>query len=361
LDRYIEDVLNDLGPRQYDESTLMQLLRAAGLLFAVFVVGTVGYYWLDGGKHTVVHYLYMTVITLTTIGFGEVVVVSGNQVRELFTIGLIVVGLGTTLYFFSTLTAFIVEGGLRRLLQFRRMNKRIQQLEDHFIIAGVGNTGEYVLEEMLRSNRSCVVIEKNEERIEQLIADGLEDFPFIIGDATSDDILEEAGIRRAKGLICSLGTDRDNLFVTVTAKSIRSEIRVVTRGEDPQSEQKFKMAGADSVIFTKVQGGLRMASEILRPQVTSFLDLMMRDHGSYRRVEEFGVPEDSPLVGLQIKNTQIRKQSDSLIIAVYDPQKEEYIFNPGADYVIKGGTELIILTLISDVDKIKQLIREGTS
>lgn len=346
-----------LGKSQYDETALLQLLRATGLVIFVFAVGTLGFYVAQPPPGDLLKAAYMTVITLTTVGFHEVIPVTGDPGLQVFTTAIIVAGIGTTLYFFSTLTAFIVEGGLRDLLRYRRMRQTIDELEEHFIVAGIGNTGEYVLREMLDSQRDCVVIDDNKERVTELVeSDDIAEFPFIIGDATSDEILEMAGIDRAMGLVVSLGNDRDNLFVTITAKSLNPDLRVVARGQHPEAEQKFKMAGATSVIYTNVLGGLRMASEVIRPEVTTFLDLMMKDHGHYRRVEELEIPEDSPLIGQQIQETGIRQFSDALIIAVYHCEDDEYTFNPGPDHLITSDTKLILLTLIEDIESLEALV-----
>jgi voltage-gated potassium channel len=237
------------------------------------------------------------------------------------------------------------------------MKKRIDELEDHFIIAGIGNTGEYVLDEMVHSQRDCLVIDSNHDRLEDVHEEHDIDFPYIVGDATDDSVLIEAGVERADSLVCSLGSDRDNLFVTISARSLNDDLRIVTRGYQPESEQKFKMAGASSVIYTNVLGGLRMAAEAIRPQVTTFLDLMMQDHGHYRRVEELNIPHDSPLVGKEIRNAGIRENTDALIIAVYEESNDEYIFNPGPTYQLTGDTKLIVLTLIEDLERLESMIQ----
>ncbi|MFP4600065.1 MAG: potassium channel family protein, partial [Persicimonas sp.] len=189
------------------------------------------------------------------------------------------------------------------------------------------------------------------------LSESVDDFLYVVGDATHDELLHEAGIERAKGLVVSLGNDRDNLFVTITARSINPELRIVAKGEHPQAEQKFTMAGATSVIYTNVLGGMRMAAEVIRPEVTTFLDLMMRDQEHYRRVEEIPLPDDSPLIGRRIRDTQIRRHTDALIIAVHRGDDDEYIFNPGPDYKLPKNSKLIVLTLVDDVGTIEALVR----
>lgn len=353
------DTVSELSSRKYDEPGITRLVRASGLLFTVFVIGTVGFWGISDGSHTLIDAAYMTVITLTTVGYGEVIPISGNPAAEAFTIGLLFLGMGIMLYFLSSLTAFIIEGELRDIVRKSRMKRELGELDGHIIIAGIGQTGTYVLREMLDSGRACVVIEQNEQRIHEELEKHDTRFPYILGDATDDDTLEEAGLERALGLICSLGSDRDNLFVTISARSLSSDLRIVTRGEHPDAEQKFKMAGATSVIYTKVLGGLRMAAEAIRPEVTTFLDLMMQDHGHYRRVEELPIPNDSPLIGSHLRDARIREISDALVIAVHEGEGENYTFNPGPDYTFKEGSKLIVLTLIEDVPLLEHILETG--
>ena len=355
--QWLQSIEETLAQQAYVTDTLVRTLRAAGLVFAVFVIGTFAYWFASGDQYSLLDCAYMTVITLTTVGYTEVIPVQKSPGLQAFTIVLIVTGMGSVLYFVSSLTAFIVDGELRNFIQMRRMKKRIDELEDHFIVAGIGNTGEYVLDEVQHSRRECLVIDSNRQRLEDVRDEHEMDFPYILGDATDDSVLKDAGVERANSLICSLGNDRDNLFVTISARSLNPNIRIVTRGYQPESEQKFKMAGATSVIYTNVLGGLRMAAEAIRPQVTTFLDLMMQDHGHYRRVEEIDIPHESPLVGTEIRNAGIRTHTDALIIAVYEESNDEYIFNPGPTYELTGDTKLIVLTLIEDVERLESLIR----
>jgi len=351
--QWIEDFLRSF---RYESATLIRTVRAFGLVVAVFLVGTFGFWFLSDRDYGLLRCAFMTVVTLTTVGYGEVVPVTQDAYMQAFTILLIVLGMGGVLYFASSFTAFIVDGELRNLIRHRSMRKTIENLDDHYIVAGIGETGAYILDEILQSRRNCIVIDTDRERIDEVLKARDYDFPFLVGDATEDHILEQAGVRRASGLICSLGTDRDNLFVTISARSLNSEIRIVTRGYHPESEQKFKMAGATSVIFTNVLSGMWMAAKALRPSVTTFLDLMMQHDGETRRVEEFEIPTRSPLCGGTIADTTIRQRTDALIIAVWDPDEEEYVFNPAASYEIDAGSKLIVLTLIDDIEIIENII-----
>lgn len=348
--------LRELTTRERGRSAFVRLLRATGLLVGVFLMGTLGYWLATPDEYTLIDGAFMTAITVTTVGYGEVIPISHDPRLQVFTMALIVSGMGVMLYFVSTLTAFIIEGDLRNLLWMRRMDREIDQLQDHYIVAGIGKTGTYVLREMLQTNHACVVIETREERIDQELHEQDGNFLYIVGDATQNEVLERAGIRRAQGLVASLGTDRDNLFVTITARSLNADLRIVSRGEQPGAEQKFKMAGATSVIYTNVLGGMRMAAEVIRPEVTTFLDLMLQDHSHNRRIEELPIHEGSPLIGNSIQNTRIRQHTDALVIAVYRSDEDEYVFNPGPDHTLTAGSKLIVLTLADDIETIEAII-----
>lgn len=351
-------LIRELGKQTHDAMVVARLLRATGLLAAIFFLGTFGYYYLTDGQYSMLDCAYMTVITLTTVGFTEVITVRGNPTLEIFTIMLIFFGMGTVLYFLSLLTAFVVEGDLRDLLWEKRMNKRINEMSQHFICCGIGETGSHVFGELVSGHYETVVIDCDRERIKHLLGEHPEQTPFLIGDATEDDTLRNAGIERAAGVVFSLGNDRDNLFATISARRLNPDILIVTRGEDPKSEEKFIMAGATSVIFTNVLGGMRMAAELIRPEVTSFLDIMIHDHGSYRRVEELEVPDGAHIIGKKLREVKIREVSDALVIAVY-LGNDRYKFNPGPDFEIESGQKLVCLVLVDDIPEIEEIIRNG--
>jgi voltage-gated potassium channel len=353
--------LRAISAPEHDKHALTRLLRAAGVLFGIFVAGTVGYYFLCDQQYDLLTCAYMTLITLTSIGFGETIPIAGHPDRVVFTIILVILGLGVMLYFVSQLTAFVVDGDLRDMIFLRKMKRDIDQLENHFIVAGLGSTGYHVIKEMLRSDRQCLIIEQDMDIVIQFNQQVSEDLgaeiPYVVGDATDDDTLIEAGIDRAVGIVFALGNDRDNLFATLSARGLNSKIRIITRGENPSSEEKFKRAGATSVIFTDALSGLRMATEVMRPEVTGFLDLMMRDHGEIRRVEELDIPPDSPLIGRTIREANLRRHTDALIVATHDRLTDDYTWNPGPDQKLDRNTKLILLVLVKDIPKIEALLR----
>lgn len=347
----IKAILRNLSSSNLDHIRSFRLLRVAGLLVGVIIAGTLTYYALCKGQYDLLTCAYMTVITVTAVGYGEVIPVSGHPDRIVLTMALAVIGMGIMLYFVSTLAAFIVDGELRDLLKGNRMKRKLQDIKGHYIVAGMGNLGIHVLEELQKSKQRCVVIEFDK----QVIEDSLDkNILYVVGDATEDAVLHMANIEHAAGMIIALGNERDNLFTTISARGLNSEMRIITRGDDPSSRQKFERAGATSVIYTNVLGGLRMASEVLRPHVTSFLDLMLRDSGHVRRIEQVSIPQDSPLVGKPLRETSFRQHTDALIVAVHEGDK--YAFNPGPEHVLRADSKLIVLTLVDDIPTLEAIV-----
>jgi len=249
------------GAQRHDERTVYRLIRASVLMVIVFSIGTFGYWFLSDG-HTLLECMYMTVITLTTVGFSEVIQISGNPKLELFTIVLIFFGMGTVLYFVSALMTFILEGEMRDLIWSRRMEKKITKLSGHFILAGFGQTGAHVLPRLIEQGKKVVVIER--ELRENLQACVTKDAMYVLGDATEDNTLLKAGIKSAAGIIFSLGNDKDNLFGTITARGLNPNLVIIAKGEEQSSRQKFIMAGASKVIFPNEIGAAKMASEVIK-------------------------------------------------------------------------------------------------
>lgn len=326
---------------------VQRLMWIAALGMGGLLVASGGYYWLTGGEYDFLLCVYMTIITVTTVGFSEVFPITGDPALELYTITVILLGMGAVLYFSSSLTAFLVSGQLMALFRQNRMKKELDKLEDHVIIAGVGTVGRHVVEEMVLSKRTCVVIDRAQDKLENALRD--HDVPFIVGDASDEEVLRRAHIERARSIILSLSDDRENLFATITARTLNTDIRIIARGQDQRSRNKFKMAGADSVIYTNVIGGVRMASESIRPSATTFMDLMIQDRDHPRRIDELLLPPGSRWIGKTIRELNIRRVSDALIVAVHDTDNDEYHFNPGPSFELAANSTLVVLAQVEDL------------
>lgn len=222
------------------------------------------------------------------------------------------------------------------------MNRSISKLHDHIIVCGVGATGRYVAHEFHEIGEKFVVIDRSQEVLDQLPEDWRSGVLSMVGDATSDSVLKAAGIDTARGLIAALGQDQANLFVTISGRSLNPKLRIVSRALEPTTEEKLLRAGADKVVQVNTIGGLRLASEMIRPEVTGFLDHMMRDPERTLRIEEIAVEDDSSLAGMLLAESDIRKAGDVLVIAVRSPDGC-YQYNPGPDHPILAGETLIVI------------------
>jgi len=318
-----------------------KLILACVVFFCVFLVGVAGFKIIGGQEWGWLDSLYMTVITLSTVGYGETIDISANPAARLFVVVFIIFCLGTIAFAVSSITTFIVEGELKDILGRRRMEKKLARLKDHYIVCGTGETALSIIQELLLTERRFVVVEPEKEKLERLTALG--EMLFIHGDPAEDEILLQAGIERAKGVLLSLPSDEANLFVTVTARDLNPHIRIVTKGIDLKSHKKILKAGSNAVISPTHIGGMRMVSEMVRPAVVTFLDMMLRDREKALRFEEIVIQADSPLLDKTIKETRIKEKTGALVVAVKRAGSDDYDFNPDTDTPLKSGEALILI------------------
>jgi len=312
------------------------------------MTATLGYLWLGGPEVTFLNALYMAVITVATVGYGEVVDTSTHPALRVFNIFVILVGIGVMLYVFSTSTAFVVEGELKDLFRRRKMLKQIRELTGHFIVCGAGETGHYVAQELLKTGYDFVVIDHDQERLERIRHLG--EFPILQGDAADEETLTTAGLARARGVVTVLPEDRDNLLVTVTARQMSPTVRIVARCAEAKMADKLIRAGANSAVSPNMIGGMRLASELIRPHVVGFLDLMLRDQAKTMRVEEIVVEDGSPWVGKTLHSTELHRKFELLALAVRRANGELQ-YNPGGQTVLAGGDVLVVLGDVSNTWK----------
>jgi voltage-gated potassium channel len=320
------------------------ILPFAAVLFVVFA-GTTGYYIIGEGRWQVFDCAYMTIITLTTVGYAETLDGFADiEHARSFTAVLLVLGIGTFLYFASSVTAVLIEGDLKRAVGRRRMQKRIRAMDQHYIVCGVGSTGRHVLEELLIAGKRCVAVDIDARLLAEIAAHYKEGaFHYVVGDATEDDVLAEAHVGAAAGVVAALADDKDNLYLTVSVRSMNPKARIIARGSDLPVLDKLRKAGAHSVVSPNYIGGMRMVSELLRPHVVRFLDEMLRDTEQNVRIEEVVVPPASPLIGKKLGDTHLRSDLDLGVVAVLDPRGERYTYNPDADVEIVEHMTLVVL------------------
>ncbi|MCE9579951.1 MAG: NAD-binding protein [Deltaproteobacteria bacterium] len=317
-----------------------------GFLALTIVVGggTLGYWIIGGGDWPPEDCLYMTVITVTTVGYGEVLPnMDHTHYARGFTICLLVFGTGVLVYFASTITAFIVEGDLKNILAAQRLRKRIRRMKDHIIVCGAGSTGRHIIEELITTLHPVVAIDTNEETLREI----QEKFPkaqfgYLVGDATDDDLLTQAGLTAARGVVAALSSDKDNLYVVVSARQQNPASRIIARCAELSHVEKIKRAGADGVVSPNFIGGKRMASEMTRPVVVRFLDEMLRDARAMR-IEEVAIAAGSDFDGKTLRDAAIRGRFGMSVLAVRASATESWIYNPEAETMLGAGMVLVVL------------------
>ena len=323
------------------------------ILIAIILIGMVGYWFIGGGQYSLVDTLYMTVITITTIGFHEVIDLSGNVGGRIFTIFIAIAGVGVMAYIVTNITALLVEGELTDSFRRRKMEKIAGNYKDHYIVCGLGSVGFYIANELYDTKRPHVIVDVHKQNIEKSLK-SLHDEVFIEGDATDSTTLLKAGIERAKGLFAVTGDDNQNLVVSLTAKQLNPRLKVVASCDDMRNNEKMKKAGADAVVSPTAIGGLRIASEMVRPTVVSFLDTMLRDKERSLRVEELPVPES--FVGQPISALNLKRCSHTLLLAI--KTKEDWVYNPSESYVIDQKNTLVFMTTPEGRDELAGFFQE---
>jgi len=331
---------------------------AAAVIFVVILWGSLGYYFIGHGTWSFLDCTWMTVISVTTVGFGELPGMDHMPGARLFTIFMVLVGFCAGGFALSTLTALIVEGDLARFRRKKKMRKLIDALVGHTIVCGAGSTGRHVIEELVATNTPFVAVDTDEARLHELVKrhPGVT-LPYVVGDATADFVLREAGIERAKGLVAALREDKDNLFAVITARAANPKARIVARSGDLRVFELMRKAGANAVVSPNFIGGMRLASELLRPNVVEFLDEMIRDRDMNLRIEEVDIPAGSAFAGKMLRESRIRDVTDALVLAIREHGRFHY--NPGPDTVLAAGDTLVLLGRSASVAKLREHLGTG--
>jgi voltage-gated potassium channel len=321
-----------------------RLYMAGAALLITLAIGTAGYMLIEGWD--ALSALFMTVITVSTVGYREVGSLSSGG--RLFTMLLIVTGVGALGFSLGVFVDFISEGRLRDLLEGRRMTRTIEELLGHTIIVGLGRVGSVVAESLAEDGVPFVVIETEDHA---LTAAQEHDWLVVQGDAATEPVLVQAGIERAASLVAALPTDGANMFVTVTAKTLNPKLFVVTRSEHEASEPALLKAGADRVITPNVIGGRRMASLVMHPFVSDYLDLVTHGHDVEFRLHDVELPAGSPLVGTTIRDAKVRDRYGVYILAIRQPDGTVDT-NPPMDTMLQAGSVLVVLGTPQQIDSL---------
>ncbi|SDN34607.1 voltage-gated potassium channel [Desulfonauticus submarinus] len=314
----------------------------------VFCFGIFIYWHIEGWE--IGESIYQVIITLSTVGFMEVHPLS-HKARMLTSV-LIFMGVGNFAFLMGAFTQLLVEGHLQDLLGRRKMQKIIQKLEGHFIICGYGRIGSVVAKEILKEGLPVVIVEQDEQVIQELQMEGI---LYIHGDATSDQVLLSANLKKAKALITTLSKEAQNVYVTLTARQLVPKLNIIARAEHENSIQKLEFAGADRVLTPYVIGGKRMAQVVLRPTVTDFLELALLEKHLDLQMEELVISDNSILVGKDLINSEIRPRYNLIIIAIKKADGK-MIFNPGPKTVISAGDTLIVVGNKDNLKRIEEIL-----
>ncbi|HKK25472.1 MAG TPA: potassium channel protein [Gracilimonas sp.] len=330
--------LKKLQKYSVENAATIRIMLATGFLGMVFLLGSVGYHLIE--DITLFDGFYMTFITITTIGFKEVINLSLEG--RILTVVVFVLGIGVITYIASQTTQLIFES---ELFFERVMNKRIQKMKDHYIVCGYGRIGHRIAQDLRQADLPVVVVENRESSIDRLKRD---QFDYVAGNAQDEDSLISAGIKDAKALICSLSSDQDNVFTTLVAREIRPDIFILVRTNENKNRRKVLKAGADKVISPYEIGADRMANVILRPNVDKFLEKMTSGDHQDHTFEEVQISDQSDVIGKSLVDINVRNKYSVLIIAIIS-ENGSIDFNPGGNTVLYDGDSLIVL---GDQDKI---------
>jgi len=328
-------------------ASLQRLLYPLIFVAGIILSGTLGYTLIEGWPWF--DSLYMTVITLATIGYGEVKPLTPGG--RWFTIGLIFVGVAVFGFLITRLTEAVIESGIRSALGRRKLFKDISQLKDHFILCGAGRVGLRIVDELKRKGVDFVVIERDDQVAERLLTSG---HLVLIGDAIDEAVLEGAQVRRAKTLITAASSDAENVYITLTARGLNPDIYIVARANDLAAERQLKRAGVNKVVSPVLIGSHRMAQAALSPAVADFLESTTMTEELNLSFEQIQIAENSPLNGVQLKDSGIRSAHEVMVVAI-TPQDGKMIFNPNGDQVLHAGDLLIAIGRQSGLIKLAEI------
>ena len=319
-----------------DGAREMKIVFCLLLLILILACGTSGYMLIEGAPF--LDSLYMTVITLATVGYSEVVHLS--PAGKYFTIGLILIGISFALYLIGEVTEAMMEAGLKQIAGRNNMEKKVATLKDHYIVCGFGRIGKVICKNLKESGLPFVVVESNAEEIKTVDALG---YLALLGSASSDEMLLKAGIEKAKGLIAVVSSDAENVYIILSARGLNAELQIIARSSGADgSETKLLRAGADKVISPYYIGACRMAQLVVRPTVVDFLDLAVHGGELGLRLEELRVSESSKFAGKSLIEANLRKLYDLIVVAIKREQGE-MLFNPNPQSAILAGDILIVL------------------
>jgi len=340
----LKDLTDIILPMAHDGLTpTRKLLLSSLILTTILLGGTIGLSILE--NLDIIDALYMTIITISTVGFGEVKELSHSG--RIFIMIIIVFSLATVALSASALGQFVLEGELRKIMGRKKMQTKIKKLSSHYIIAGFGRVGRQVAEAFMRRKVPFIVIEKDNAALNQLDAEGI---LYVEGPAIEDDILLTAGVEKAKVLVSTLPEESDNVYLALTARHMNADLHIICRADNPAGEKKLKRAGANYVVSPHILGGMRMATASLRPNVVDFMQMTAMG-GSEIGIEEVSVPENSRLTGKSLIDSKIKADYGVTVIGIKKAGQQMKI-NPPPDAVIGSKDILVLVGTSSQLEKL---------
>jgi voltage-gated potassium channel len=333
-----------------------RLLTGFLALIVVVVGGALGYYLIGDGRWAFTDCVYMTVISVTTVGYGETLDgLADVPYARAFTVVLLVFGTGSIVFFASMVTAFVVEGDLRNVLFASRLKKRMKRMKDHVVVCGAGSTGRNVIEELLKVGVPVIAIDVNEGELREIAAKFPKaEFAYVVGDATDDDIMAQTNLGAARGIVAALSSDKDNLYLTVSARQTAPGIRVVARCAELSHVEKIRRSGADAVVSPNFIGGMRLVSEMLRPAVVRFLDDMLRDTRVAYRIEEIQLGPRTDEIGATLREARVRERFGMTVLAIRSADNSSWTYNPDPGVKIAPGMTLVVLGSTEQVAELRR-------
>jgi voltage-gated potassium channel len=329
-------------------------LIVIALILAIVVIGTVGYALIQGWS--LLDSLYMTVITIFTVGYGEVHPLSGAG--RIFTLLLIIGGVGTILYGIGRMVEFVIGGQLTGVFRRRAVRRQMDKLDAHFIICGYGRVGEAVARQFAANNAPFVIVDNDQENVSRAEADG---YLAAHGDATADEVLEMAGVARAKGLVAALGSDAGNIFLTLSARVLNPKLLIVARAGSDDIVSKLVRAGADNVVTPYGLGGRRIATLMLKPLVSDYLEVVTGGGELEFRVEELELGGECCVIGRSIGDLEVRSRTGATILAVRSAATGVFATNPAPDWPLNTGDRIIAIGTPAQITKLEELIAAPAS
>lgn len=338
-----------------ETATRRVLLATVGMLLLV-ATGSVLLWLLGAGQWGVGETVWMAITSVTTVGFGELPGMEHTRGARVVVASMVLCGVVALAYFQSSITTALVEGTFGKALRRRSMNRQIEALRGHIVVAGAGRTGGHVIDELVAADTPFVVIDRSREHLERIgEALGGKSFLFIHGDATHDQILLAAGVSRAAGVIAALTDDRDNLYVTLSARTLNPDARIVAKVVEAEAEAKMRRAGANATVSPNILGGRRLAREVVHPDVLAFLDSLAKSRGEGLQFASLVLKKDSAAVGERLGNLSPIKQSRARVLAVRHPG-EDLVVQPGAECTLEAGTVLVALGTGDELERLAEAL-----